>query len=34
MTKKNKIPFIGLQKILIKHMGTEKQKKQIKEVKE
>ena len=30
MKKKNKkIPFIGLQKILLKHMGTKEQKKQV-----
>tara|TARA_Y100001938_G_scaffold3760_1_gene4643 strand:- start:170 stop:286 length:117 start_codon:yes stop_codon:yes gene_type:complete len=30
--KKNKVPFIGLQKVLIKHMGTKEQKKQIKDL--
>ena len=24
--KKNKVPFIGLQKVLIKHIGTKEQK--------
>jgi len=33
MKKKNKkIPFIGLQKVLIKHIGTKEQKKQVKEI--
>tara|TARA_B100000900_G_C20224508_1_gene571253 strand:+ start:298 stop:408 length:111 start_codon:yes stop_codon:yes gene_type:complete len=30
--KQNKIPFIGLQKVLIKHIGTKEQKKQIKDL--
>ena len=30
--KKKKIPFIGLQKVLIKHMGTKEQKNQLKEL--
>ena len=30
--KKKKVPFIGLQKVLIKHMGTKEQKKQVKEI--
>jgi len=30
--KKKKVPFIGLQKVLIKHIGTKEQKKQVKEI--
>jgi len=32
MKNKKKVPFIGLQKVLIKHMGTKEQKKQVKEL--